>query len=168
VTRATVEVRVARLEEWRAVRDLRLRALADAPDAFGSTLEQERRYGEREWVEWISGWEDTTNRLFVAVDGDEWLGIAIGSRTSDEATAHVYSMWVDPTARRAGIGRRLVQEVVEWSRSTGARELELNVTATNPGAIAFYERMGFADAMQRRPLREGSTAEVILMRRALA
>lgn len=167
VRRTSVEVRPARAEDWREVRDLRLRALADAPDAFGSTLEHEQQHGESEWLAWICGWEGTTNRLFVALDGDEWVGIAVGSRAGDDRTAHVYSMWVDASVRRAGIGRRLLDEVIRWSRSIGASELELAVTATNDGAVSFYERMGFADTMERRPLREGSTHEVIVMRRRL-
>jgi len=35
-------IRPVAREEWERVRDLRLHALADAPDAFGSTLERER------------------------------------------------------------------------------------------------------------------------------
>jgi ribosomal protein S18 acetylase RimI-like enzyme len=159
------EVRPARAGEWREVRDLRLRALADAPDAFGSTLEREREYGEREWLSWISGWEDSTNRLVVGIDADAWVGMAVGSKTEKDELAHVYGMWVDPLARRGGLGRRLLDDVTDWLRALGATEIELGVTATNRGALAFYERMGFVDTQERRPLREDSSLEVIVMRR---
>jgi GNAT superfamily N-acetyltransferase len=117
---------------------VRLRALADTPDAFGSTLEEERHHGQAEWLGWILGWEGATNRLFVATDRDEWLGLAVGSRTGDDPVANVYSMWVDASVRRTGIGRRLLDEVVEWSRSIGVNELELAVTSSNRGAVRFY------------------------------
>jgi len=42
----SIEVQTARGEDWRAIRDLRLRALIDAPDAFGSTYEDERESDE--------------------------------------------------------------------------------------------------------------------------
>jgi ribosomal protein S18 acetylase RimI-like enzyme len=161
------EVRAARPKEWREVRDLRLRALADTPDAFGSTLEREREYGEREWLGWISGWDESTNRLAVGIQEDAWVGMAVGSRTGDDELAHVYGMWVDPRARRAGLGRRLLDDVTAWLRSLGATEIELGVTATNRGALAFYERMGFVDTEERRPLRDGASLEVIVMRRRL-
>jgi ribosomal protein S18 acetylase RimI-like enzyme len=52
-------------------------------------------------------------------------------------------MWVAPEARRAGVGKRLVDAVAEWARSRAMRELKLMVTSVNAGAIAFYYRMGF-------------------------
>jgi hypothetical protein len=39
-------------EEWRRLRDLRLQALADTPEAFGSTLARERDYADDVWREW--------------------------------------------------------------------------------------------------------------------
>jgi GNAT superfamily N-acetyltransferase len=96
-------------EEWERVRDLRLRALADAPYAFGSTLDRERSLGRPEWIAWIEGWEGATNAMFVAERGDRWIGTAVGSRTGEEADAHLYGMWVDPTWRGARVGARLVE-----------------------------------------------------------
>jgi hypothetical protein len=42
-----MEVRQARAADWESLRELRLRALADAPDAFASTLETERSFPSR-------------------------------------------------------------------------------------------------------------------------
>jgi GNAT superfamily N-acetyltransferase len=162
-----IEVRTARPDEWRRVRDLRLRALADSPDAFGSTFERERAHAKGEWLRWISGWESAVNRLVVAVDEDEWIGMAVGSRTGDDERAHLYAMWVDPRARRAGIGRRLFEAVLSWAEAEGATEIELGATAINRGAVVFYERLGFADTGERHALRDGSPLEVVVMRRRL-
>ena len=60
-----VRIRLATRGEWERLHDLRLRSLADAPDAFGSTLEHERGYGETAWVGWIEGWEGARHALFV-------------------------------------------------------------------------------------------------------
>jgi len=164
MTRA-VEIRPARREEWGRVRDLRLRSLSDAPDAFGSTLEREREHGEAEWIEWVEGWEDATNVLYVAEDGDTWIGTAVGSRTGQEADAHLYGMWVDPAWRARGIGARLVDQVAVWARSWGARSLILAITETNAGAAAFFERLGFAVTGEGYPLREGSDLTTHVMHR---
>ncbi|MGH2672455.1 MAG: GNAT family N-acetyltransferase, partial [Actinomycetota bacterium] len=159
-----IEVMTARPDEWRRVRDLRLRALEDSPDAFGSTFERERGHQRRDWLRWISGWESAVNRLVVAIDGDEWIGMAVGSRTGDVDRAHLYAMWVDPRARRGGVGRRLVDAVLAWAGAEGATEIELGVTATNHAAVEFYEGLGFADTGERRALRDGSPLEVVVMR----
>lgn len=162
-----IEVMTAKPDEWRRVRDLRLRALADSPDAFGSTFERERAHKRDDWLRWISGWESAVNRLVVAVDGDEWIGMAVGSQTADDERAHLYAMWVDPGSRRTGVGRRLVEAVLEWAEAEGATEIELGATAINRDAVVFYERLGFADSGERHALRDGSPLEVVVMRRGL-
>jgi GNAT superfamily N-acetyltransferase len=162
-----IEVRTARPDEWRLVRDLRLRALADSPDAFGSTFERERAYPKREWLRWISGRQRAVNRLLVAIDGQTWIGMAVGSRAEDDELAHLYAMWVDPGSRRTGVGRRLVESVLAWAEAVGATEIELGATAINRDAVFFYERLGFADSGERHALRDGSPLEVVVMRRGL-
>jgi ribosomal protein S18 acetylase RimI-like enzyme len=162
-----LRIRLARREEWEEVRELRLRALADAPDAFGSTIEPEREYGEREWIEWIEGWEGSTNALYVAAAGEAWVGMAVGSREGEDREAHLYGMWVDPAWRGRGVGASLVDEVLAWARSWGATSVALAVTESNTRAGAFYEHLGFADAGERQPLREGSELVVRVLRRRL-
>ena len=152
-------------EEWERVRDLRLRALAEAPDAFGSTLEREASLGRPGWIAWIEGWEGATNTMFVAERGDGWVGMAVGSRTDEEADAHLYGMWVDPTWRGRGIGARLVDGVLAWARSWGARSVILGVAEINDGAADFYEHLGFADTGERYPLRDGSALNCRVLRR---
>jgi hypothetical protein len=100
-----VDVKVVRAEpdDWPRVRDLRLRALLDAPDAFGSTHAQDAGEGEDEWRAWMTGWSDASDQaLFAAVDDGEWIGIAVGVRWQrDRELVHLYAMWVDPSA---GVG----------------------------------------------------------------
>ena len=161
-----VRIRLVTRGEWERLRDLRLRSLADAPDAFGSTFEFERRHGQAAWVGWIEGWEGARNALFVAARGLVWIGMAAGSRADDEPNAHLYGMWVDPAWRARGIGARLVDRVLGWARSWGAGSVILAVTETNAGAVAFYERLGFVDAGDRHRLREGSDLTARVMSRA--
>ncbi len=163
----SAEIRAARPDEWPEVRDLRLRALESSPDAFGSTIEREREYGRSEWLEWINGWEGSENRLFLALEGDTRLGLAVGSREHGRDHVHLYAMWVEPASRRRALGTGLVQAVMDWSAECGAAAVELGVTETNAGARAFYARNGFEDTGERYSLREGSPLSVIVMRRRL-
>jgi GNAT superfamily N-acetyltransferase len=163
----TREIRTRRVprEEWERVRELRLRALADAPDAFASTLERERHLGQAGWIDWIEGWEGATNVMFVAERDEGWIGMALGSRTGDEPDAHLYGMWVEPAWRARGVGAALVERVLSWARSWGARSVILAVTETNMGAATFYEHLGFEDTGEREPLSEGTELRVRKMRR---
>ncbi len=47
-------------------------------------------------------------------------------------------------ARNAGIGRRLMDELVERADGAGCVALSLSVSERNPAAIHLYEQVGFA------------------------
>jgi ribosomal protein S18 acetylase RimI-like enzyme len=52
---------------------------------------------------------------------------------------------VDPAARRRGLGRSLVVEAERLLRERGCPKINLQVRRENREAIAFYERIGFAE-----------------------
>jgi ribosomal protein S18 acetylase RimI-like enzyme len=52
---------------------------------------------------------------------------------------------VDPMHRRQGFARLLVTEVEERLRDLGCAKINLQIRRDNPEAIAFYERVGFAE-----------------------
>ena len=127
-------------------KEVRLRALKESPTAFSSTYAREWQLPDEEWVSRATLWGGQgTDSIFLAFDGGAACGI-IGSyvEPGDRQRAQVVSMWVDPAYRRAGVGKALVDRVVEWNRLLGMREIALMVTSVNAGAIAFYERLGFA------------------------
>jgi hypothetical protein len=86
-------------------REIRLRALADAPDAFGSTYERGSTMSEAEWRCWATGWPGSAaEALFVTSEEALRLGIALGVRwEADRDTANLYAMWVEPSARERGL-----------------------------------------------------------------
>src|SRR5262245_59533508 len=55
----------------------------------------------------------------------------------------VGGMGVVTSARRGGVGRRLMQALIDQAREAGVRELLLEVLEQNPGARALYEELGF-------------------------
>jgi ribosomal-protein-alanine acetyltransferase len=75
-------------------------------------------------------------------------GILIGRAAADEF--EILNLAVGKECRRQGIATQLVNSALECARKAGARRTYLEVRASNEGAIAFYERMGFL-AWGRRP-----------------
>lgn len=144
--------------EWRAYRDLRLRALGDAPDAFGTTLEAARRHSDAHWAQrGSSGAASEWDLPLVAEDGGALVGMVWA--TIDPAapqTAHVIQMWVAPESRGLGCGAMLIDEVVRWSRDAGARTVTLRVTCGDSPAWRLYSRAGFQPAGEPEPIRPGS------------
>jgi GNAT superfamily N-acetyltransferase len=145
-----VEIVLATSEDWERVRDIRVRALADAPFAFGSRLEEEQDQPE---FFWRANLERQAAATFLAIRGRETVGLV---RTfvepEDVASARLVSMWVAPHARGQGVGRQLVAVVVQWARDHDATSVQLWVTETNTDARRLYEFCGFVLSGGRQTL----------------
>jgi GNAT superfamily N-acetyltransferase len=148
-----VEVRRIRADDWRTLRELRLRALRDSPDSFGSRLDTSEARPDAWWQDWARrGADSDETATFLAFDGDRPVGMAGGWRHETQPSATVLAMWVAPEARRGGTGRALLDAVEAWAAAGGAEWTDLSVTDAAPGAQAFYRAAGYVEAGWRRPL----------------
>ncbi len=125
---------------------VRLHALQESPSAFGSTYAKEVQLTDADWVERALRWNGEQGIGFLGMDGDNDVACGMVGSFLDEhdaTRADLISMWVADTHRSQGIGRRLVNAVVDWARMRGAGTVLLMVTSNNDSAITFYERLGF-------------------------
>ncbi|MDR3527103.1 MAG: GNAT family N-acetyltransferase [Rhizomicrobium sp.] len=79
--------------------------------------------------------------FWAAFDGDEALGFASGYRK--DATIWIKKLYVLPEVQGRGVGRALMQTVID--AFTPAREVRLFVNGQNRAAQVFYERCGFTN-----------------------
>jgi GNAT superfamily N-acetyltransferase len=145
-------------DEWKIYRDLRLRALADSPEAFGSTLAAEQGRPDAEWSNRLTSGagSDLDLPLLAELEGEP-IGLAWGRiDRSCPDIANLYQMWVAPDYRRLGAGQRLLEAVIAWARSKNAAYLDLGVTFRDSPAMRLYTRLGFEPAGPLEPLRPGS------------
>jgi GNAT superfamily N-acetyltransferase len=159
-------VRRIRPDEGRALRDVRLAALADAPSAFGSTYARESLLTAEDWTDRArAGSAGSERATFFAVSDDGVVGLVGGFRLEpNSARVELVSMWTRPVARRAGVGRLLVHAVLDWARTCGVQAVELWVTRGNVGAERLYRAMGFVDAGDYQPLPSDPGREEVRMR----
>ena len=126
-------------EEAPRFRSIRLRALLDAPDAFGSTFEETAARPAESWSKQL-----LELPTFVAINDGLDVGVVRCARDETRVdTASLLSMWVAPEVRRRGVGGVLVDAVIEWARSNGVTRLLLDVADNNAPAIKLYKRKGF-------------------------
>jgi ribosomal protein S18 acetylase RimI-like enzyme len=160
-----VMVREVHADEWELLRDVRLAALREAPDAFGSTYAREAPFTEQQWRDRLSS-RAVTFLAFAAEPGSgEPAGLA-GVYEHDGA-AELVSMWVRPAARGLGIGQILVEAAADWAKARDHGALYLWVTETNAAARGLYERCGFTPTGERQPLPSDPSRPEMRMRRTL-
>ena len=85
---------------------------------------------------------DSGGRIFFATAGDRCVGCCALVRMRDKEF-EVAKMAVEPQYQGAGIGRRLLQAVIEEGRSAGAQRLYLETNHVLKPAIRLYESVGF-------------------------
>jgi len=135
----TIEVRQAQPGDEAVLRDVRIEALTDAPDAFGSTLERELARTPEDWRRWMS-----PGAVFILYDAGQARGLVAGaSREDDPSVVQLMAMWVHPSLRGSGAAGMLVSALAAWAAATGAREIQLRVVKGNLRARRAYERHGF-------------------------
>jgi GNAT superfamily N-acetyltransferase len=156
-----IEVRTFDVTEWQEYRDMRLLALQDSPDAFGSTFEGSRIIPDKDWMirlECVTPESDFPAK--ATLDG-EFAGLAWGRiEPSNLAVAYLYQMWVPSEYRSMGVGKALLLAVLDWSKSQGVEVLKLGVTCGDSPARKLYESQGFVAVGGVEPLRPGSEVSV--------
>lgn len=142
-------------EDWRTLRDVRLRALADAPDAFGTRLADVADLPDEAWRTRLT----TQHPTYVVHRAGAPVAMAGGFAPPGQASAWVWGMWTAPEARGHGCGRLLLDRVVAWARDLG-RVPHLHVTEGNAAARRLYTGYGFEPTGAWEPLREGSALRI--------
>lgn len=123
------------------LRAIRLRALRDAPDAFGRTLAEEQPQPPEHWEGRVS--DPCVAHYIVTKDGAD-VGLVGGAPRRDRpGVMGLFAMWIEPEARGSGAGAQLVEAVIAWARAGRFERVVLDVADENTAAIRLYERHGF-------------------------
>jgi ribosomal protein S18 acetylase RimI-like enzyme len=104
---------------------------------------------------WWLGKELRNRRAVVLAArlGGRVVGYAYGRmeprdwNTLRDACGVAVDLWVEPAARGAGLGRRLVDALSEALEARGAERVVLNVASGNPQARKLFRRLGFRPTM---------------------
>lgn len=144
--------------EWTLYRALRLQALADSPEAFGSTFARENQMPQQWWMDRLAVGAASANDLPLLAEVDEIpAGLAWGRIDPQQPeTAHLYQVWVAPDARGRGLGGMLVAAVIDWAQNQPVTTLELSVTCGDTPARRLYDQAGFRPVGKPVPIRPGA------------
>ena len=137
-----IEVRRLTPADAARYREIRLAGLKNNPEAFGSTFESESLKPMSSFAERLR-----SSAIFGAFRDAELLGIAGFAFREGAKEAHkglLWGMYVRPDARKSGVGRRLVEAVIDFARQH-VEILQLSVVSDNEPARGLYARLGFLE-----------------------
>ena len=166
VDAAQIQIRRLTPADASLFRDIRLEGLRCNPEAFGSTFEAENAQPLTFFSERLSG-----SASFGVFCGSELVGIAGLLICEGQKEAHkgmLVGMYVRPYARNAGVGRRLVETIIEFARQR-LELVQLSVVSENEQARRLYERLGFLEyGLELRALKQdGRYYDEVLMAKNL-
>ena len=121
------------------------------PDIFKAGS---KKYGKEEFEAIL---KDETRSVFVAADKDDnilgycfcMISHADHPVFNDYSSLYIDDFCVDENCRGQGIGKKIFAEVMEYAKSTGVYNIDLNVWEFNESAIKFYESCGFTTQRRR-------------------
>jgi GNAT superfamily N-acetyltransferase len=136
---STLTIRRCGDGDWEDLRTIRLEALSDTPDAYGSTYEESVLWSDAQWK------NAAATRLYYLADRDgRVVGMVSGGfNDAYPGTRWLYGMYVTPSERGSGTALLLVRAIEAWATSHDVHEVYLHVTTSVPRARAFYEKLGF-------------------------
>ena len=161
------DIRIRRISptDGLILRDLRLRSIADAPDAFGQPLEEARARPESEWHRNARRSSHGQNRTWLIAETSVGPVGLVQGRQRRPSTLLLFSMWVDPSVRRLGIGRMLIVSLEAWAQSWDGTETILWVLGGNASALKFYRDLGFEPAHGGQDAESGARLGAVAMQR---
>ena len=125
-----------------AYRDIRLTGLKDSSEAFGSTFDRENSQPLTWFCDRLSN-----SAVFGAFQLTALLGVAGLRIREGEKEKHkglLWGMYVKPDARKAGVGRQLVEAIIEHARAH-VEVIQLSVVSDNVPARRLYASLGFIE-----------------------
>jgi ribosomal protein S18 acetylase RimI-like enzyme len=136
-------------------RQLRLEGLRDAPEAFGSTLEEETARP----LDWFADRLERNAVFGASLSLSSPLAGVVGFRVLEGVKERhkglLWGMFVQPEARGAGVGKALVTRVIQYAGGL-VEQIHLTVVASNSAAVRLYTSAGFKQyGLEPRALKVG-------------
>ena len=125
---------------WEEYKRLRLEALEQVPQAFLDDPDKASKIPQPDWEKKLD------NMYFAEIDG-QWVGMVGAYQEEKTKLRHILnivSVYVKPSYRGQGIGKALLQYVVDQAKKNPEiKKLLLGVVTTQEPAQALYKSLGF-------------------------
>ena len=121
-----------------------------------------------------AAWSESLIREDFAFGGKRYRGVEVDGELAayavygfDGDAFNLMNIAVVPSARRAGIGRVLMEDFLAEAVAVGAADAWLEVSVENPAALALYRAYGFEDVRVRPRYYQPEDHDALVMRRRM-
>ena len=136
-----MKIRLLESKDWQAFKALRLEALIQHPEAFGSSFAEESRLTDQAFQQGYSNCD-----IFGAFVNEELVSCAGFFIYTPEKMSHrgcLFSMYTKDTHRNRGAADALIKTIIDHAKQQ-VIQLHLTVVTTNHAAIRLYQKNGFS------------------------
>jgi [ribosomal protein S18]-alanine N-acetyltransferase len=126
-------------------------------------------FGSEAWsrTAYLEEISDTDLRYYLVAESDDGEILGDGGLLTLAETAQIVTVGVLPHARRQGVGRILVQALIDEARRRRADEVLLEVRVDNVAAQKLYESEGFSPIGTRKGYYDRGQVDAVVMRLGL-
>ena len=141
-----ITIRRLQVGEDDLFKQLRLKALQDAPYAFPSTYEAALQRSAESWHEQAESTAQGLDRAtFIVFSDNVPIGMAALYREQDKVdVGELLQVWVSPEYRGTKVIWDLMDEIFKWGRENRFQRIIAGVTKGNDRAEKFYTNYGFS------------------------
>ena len=139
-----MEIKVLNEQNTQTYRTIRLNALRNNPESFGSSYEEEAAFDVEQFTKRITKPNSYTFGAFVEKRLAGICNISFQPRKKMNHRAELFSMYVEPDFRGKGIGKALVERAIHSAHERKTvQQIYLTVVSSNKTAKLMYESFGF-------------------------
>jgi RimJ/RimL family protein N-acetyltransferase len=148
--KVNIKVKSATANDYLKVRELRLAALLDSPQAFGAKYDELKDHPDSYWQQLL-----TVANWCLVFDGELGIGLLAIDRADKDRKADcwVSSWWIDKSYRGQGISKLMAAWIYELCQKNDWQRIGLGVWPDNKSAISVYLKLGFVAADALMPSR---------------
>lgn len=146
-TTSTIEIVQPSISDWLAYKNLRLRALKEDPQAFGSKYDEAMTAPDSKWQNRLLSVADEKSWAVFAKQNNQLVGMVFAIQNTDqektEHIAEIVSMYVAKEARGQHIARQILEALLTKLAKNKIFIAKLSVVKEQKAAVNLYQKMGF-------------------------
>lgn len=130
--------------DWQEYKKIRLEALKNEPQAFGSSYNKENERTESEWQNKLAKSEDLNGISFFYAILKEGVFVAIGGAYQDNNKQwNIIAIYTKKEVRGQGLGQEIFKSIINELKARKIKKAYLCVNTLQIAAQALYKKNGF-------------------------